>query len=669
MPRRSPLHRLGLSVFAAVLACTPDMPVPHRTGNPGRVPLRRWTGYEYERAVHDLLGTTLPLAAGLPPDDPGDGFDNDAALLTTTPQLLELYAQAARVAVADVLVAPDPTPRLQAVEAELADESSGTAFADWGRSLEHFDGPAVAVLPVDRAGTWQVVVRAAGHLDGGGPVRAAVTVAGKTLGILSISAPVELPQEYTLTVGPLEAGPVRVTVQYLADPTPTPMTRDLVLDWIGLYGPLDAPARNPRRAAILTCDPELSSCRRELLTHLARRAWRRPVTEAEAERLLAVMAASRARGQPADRAFGVALEAILTSPHFLLRVEVDPPGIPHVHDVSDHELATRLAAFLWSSVPDATLDSLADAGTLHQPEVLDAQVERMLGDAHAQALTEQVTGQWWSQRSLAEVAPDPVQFPAFDASLRAAMAMETRLFFQDLLAPGRPVTGMLTATQGYVNDRLAQQYGMPLPGSATPVLRELPSPRRGLLGQGSVLTVTSHSQRTSPTVRGKWVLSQLLCDAPPPPPPGVAALPTPTGVPSTARERLAVHSAHPACASCHVALDAIGLGLEPFDAIGTWRTHENGLPIDSHGQLPDGAVFAGPEDLAQLLAKDPRFLKCVVRKMTTYAVGRRLVADDEPFLADLHESLVHGGLSLRSLIHAIVQGPLFRQRGPDRGGL
>jgi len=414
-------------------------------------------------------------------------------------------------------------------------------------------------------------------------------------------------------------------------------------------------------------------CARELLSRFARRAWRRPVAASELERLLSFVTLARQEGDAAELGVKLALRAVILSPHFLYRVELDPaPASRTPHPLTDAELAARLAYFLWSSTPDEPLQALAEAGTLHEPGVLEQQVRRMLSDPKAQALVENFAGQWLYLRAVDTAAPDPVLFPSFDEPLRHAMRQETELFFREFLTSNRPLRDMLDADFTYVNDRLAAHYGLPLPGSEAPqrVSLEGHPERRGLLAQGSVLTVTSLPTRTSPVKRGVWVLEALLCSAPPPPPPNVEGLPPAVDPGASLRQRMEQHRSSPVCAGCHHLMDPIGFGLENFDAIGRWRLTEegSGARVDASGTLPDGKTFEGVTGLRPLLKGDARLSECITHQVLTYALGRGLTEADTCAVADItRQAEAHGG-RWQDLIIAITRSePFTHRRGEPEG--
>lgn len=413
---------------------------------------------------------------------------------------------------------------------------------------------------------------------------------------------------------------------------------------------------------VLSCQPdpaEPEPCVREIAARFGARAWRRPLDDDEIAAALALFHIAIDAGGDPQGGVQLLVEWLLTSPSFLFRVEIDPvPGA--VRPLGDHELASRLSYFLWSSMPDDELFALADAGRLVRVDVLAGQVERMLADPRADALVDNFAGQWLYLRGLAEHEPDAELFPDFDPPLRASMVDETAAFFRDFLRSDRPIPDMLTADFTFLDERLAAHYGVDLAGESVPAASE----RRGLLGHASILTVTSYPNRTSPVRRGKWVLEELLCSAPPPPPPGVEGLDEEGPLTGSIRERMEQHRSDPACAACHQAMDPIGFALEHFDATGAWREMDGQFAIDATGTLPDGASFDGAVELAGVLAGDARFTRCVTEKMLTYALGRGLAEPDGETVDRIHQQLLAGGARLSDLVRLIaLSDPFLYRRG------
>jgi hypothetical protein len=439
-----------------------------------------------------------------------------------------------------------------------------------------------------------------------------------------------------------------------------------------------AMAAPAQRALLTSCDLAAGGavCARTSLESFVPRAWRRPVTTAEIDRLMALVTSATSQGDSTEVGFSLAVRAALLSPYFMFRPEIDSsPKSPTPHPVNDYELASRVSYFLWSSMPDDQLFAAAKAGHLHEPSTLTSHVERMLADPKAQALIDNFAGQWLFIRKIDEVTPDPTLFPQFDASLRAALKSETQLLFREVAIHGLPADQLLNAQFTFVNDRLAQFYGLPPVGSTTPLRVDLSgtTQRRGFLSHGGFLTVNSHSDRTSPVLRGKYVLTELLCGTIPPPPANVNTKigADPTGA-MTLRQVLESHARNPACAVCHSTMDPIGFGMENYNPIGAYRTKDGTLPVDSTGVLPSGEKFSGVADLAKIIGKNPEFAKCMATKLYTYALGRGLELTDPnhmdvPSLAAVSSGFATNGLKFQDLVAGIVSSPTFLNRRGDGG--
>ncbi|HWO11342.1 MAG TPA: DUF1592 domain-containing protein, partial [Polyangiaceae bacterium] len=444
------------------------------------------------------------------------------------------------------------------------------------------------------------------------------------------------------------------------------------LGTLTVVGPFESSRPAPSRARLLVCDPSSGpACVQRILSRLARRAYRRPVTDAEVRQLAAFVELASADGRSLEQGLALALQAILVSPHFLFHVERDrdlsDPG--QAHPVSDVELASRLSYFLWSSMPDDELLGAASQGRLSQPQVLDAQVRRMLRDPKAFALAQNFAGQWLEIKNLDTIRPDPEKFPAWRPELRDAMKQETMLFFNAMLQGDRPLGEFLDARYTFLNETLADHYG--IAGVKGPEFRRVgltTKQRGGVLSQASVLAVSSYATRTSVSVRGKYVLQNILGAAPPPPPPDVPALDE-QSVSSSAslRQQMEMHRSNAVCASCHARMDPLGFGLENYDAIGRWRGEDGGAPIDASGVLPSGQAFESPAELRAVLSSmQPDFARCLTEKMLTYALGRGLEPYDKPTLRAITGKLSRPGAGLQALVREIVSSLPFRARRAER---
>jgi Protein of unknown function (DUF1592)/Protein of unknown function (DUF1588)/Protein of unknown function (DUF1587)/Protein of unknown function (DUF1585)/Protein of unknown function (DUF1595)/Planctomycete cytochrome C len=413
-------------------------------------------------------------------------------------------------------------------------------------------------------------------------------------------------------------------------------------------------------------------CDRKIVSGLARRAFRRPVAREEVDQLLALTTDARKRGRTFEQGLALALQAILVSPDFLFRIERDRPGegSEGAFRVNLHELASRLSYFLWSSMPDDELRRCADSGKLRHPKVLAAQVRRMLKDPKSNALIENFGGQWLEVRRLESVRPDRDRFPDFDDYLRSSMQKETELFFQSIVRDDQSILNFLAGKYTFLNERLARHYG--IKGVVGPEFRRVEvagSRRGGVLTQASVLTVSSYANRTSPALRGKWVLENLLNEPPRPPPPNVPSLDEEAvGSKASLRQQMEQHRASPICASCHARMDPLGFSLENYDAVGAWRTKDGLFPIDPAGALPDGSSFKGPEDLKAILSthRDP-FTEALTEKLLTYALGRGVGRDDRPAIRKIAASAAADRYRFSRLVLEVVNSQPFRMRRGHRG--
>jgi mono/diheme cytochrome c family protein len=663
---------------------------------PGRTTVHRLNRTEYANVIRDLLALEIDARALLPADDAGYGFDNNADMLAVSPGLLDRYMSAARkisrLAIGDV--AMRPSVDTYAVSRYLLQDDRVSEELPFGTR----GGLAVRhTFPLDGEYVVRIHVQRRRMPD---PQELEVRVDGERIQSFTIGAPgtarspedADTPRED----GPLEvrlpikAGPRQVSVGLVRraaapeglGPAHLPVGNisfrgkagaEIGVDRIDIAGPynIQGAGDTPTRRRIFVCRPagenNDSACARQILTALARRAYRRPATANDLQKLLPFYSAGEKNGFEAG--IQSALERILVDPQFLFRIERDPGSVPPgtAYRLTDLELASRLSFFLWSSMPDDELLEVAARGRLSEPAVLEHQVRRMLTDARARMLVSSFASQWLYLRNVQAVAPDVNAFPAFDDNLRDAFQQETELFLQSQLREDRSVVELLTANYTFVNERLARHYGMPnIYGSHFRRVKFGDDRRAGLLGQGSILTVTSYATRTSPVVRGKWLLENILGAPPPPPPPDVPDLPdgATDGQPASVRERMEQHRRNPACASCHAQMDPLGFALENFDAIGRWRTvNEGGTPIDASGSLPDGRRFNGPAELRRLLlARRENVAATVVEKLLIYALGRGLEPYDMPAVRTIVREAESSDYAWSSLVLGIARSTPFRLR-------
>ena len=689
----------------------------------GKLPLtHRLSRTEYRNAVRDLLALeSLPREVSvdylLPPDNISSGFDNIADLLFVSPSNMERYLDAARkisrLAVGDPAMPVmvnihrlDPEhPQDERVEELPFGTRGGIAV----RSEFPVDGTYIIRVDVGNAQGHELEILVDGEraalrqLGGGGRGGPAVAappgqpdpadpdptppsvdrpaVQGRGAGGRGRGAAAAGPLEFPLT---LKAGPKLIGVAFVQrteardEATLRPRMRSRgtqpAINSVTISGPYNVtgPGDSPSRRRIFVCRPSSAAeelpCARRILSTLARRAYRRPVNETDVRDLLPFYEQGRKEGS-FDLGIQKALERLLVSSQFLFRIEREPLTVAAgtAYRVSDLELASRLSFFIWSSIPDDELLDVAAAGRLKDPKVLEQQVRRMMADPRSESLVTNFAAQWLYLRDIGAKLPDEILFADFDETLRTSMQRETELFVGSVFRENRSVLDLLRANYTFLNERLARHYGVPnIRGSH---FRRVTFPegsvRGGLLGQGSVLTITSYSTRTSPVLRGKWVLENLLSAAPPPPPADVPSLKTETapGKPLTLREAMIQHRAAPACAGCHARMDPIGFAMENFDAIGRWRERDGDQPIDATGVFPEGTKFEGISGLKKELLRQPeQFVGTVAERLLMYAIGRNLQYYDAPTVRAVLRESAPANHTLASLVAAIVKSRPFQMR-------
>jgi len=679
-----------------------------KQNNPGRYVLHRLNRAEYANAVRDLLGVDFNVAELLPSDGGDFGFDNIATALKITPMLLEGYLTAALrisdVAVGDAEVAPGTETVTVSTVVTQTQHIEGLPIGTRGGTVTRYNFPADGeyvfygrLLKTVAEG----YVGVEGHET---PFQFIVTVDGEQV----FSAPVggkqdhessgknivisrdEVDKRMTSTRIPITAGPHDVGFTFIDRPeTEQNVWQPVLRDSLEAHNPSGLPrlrtgniegpysvtgiGDTPARKRLFTCKPATAAkeapCANEILSAVARRAYRRPVGANDMEAPMSFYSDARMKGGDFDAGIRAGLARILSSPAFVFRSESDPANLPEgaAHRISDIELASRLSFFLWSSIPDDELMNLAIAGRLREPRVLEAQVRRMIADDRSDALMNDFTGQWLQLRNLDKVTPDLLMFPDFDDNVRQAFRRETELFFTSIVRENHSVLELLDADYTFVNERLARHYGIKgVYGSRFRRVQVTDPRRRGLLGQGSFLALTSVANRTSPIIRGKYVISNFLNTPPLPPPANVPQLEAsaPKDRPSTVREQLELHRASPVCAACHRNIDPIGFALENFNAVGQWQdVTKDGLKIDSAGVLVDGTPVDGPIALRKaLLARPEVFVGTVTEKLMTYALGRGLEPVDMPVVRSIMRGASKNHYAMQSIILGIVQSSAFQMR-------
>jgi hypothetical protein len=640
--------------------------------DPGRVTIRRLNRTEYNNTVRDLVGVDFNPAEDFPSDDIGHGFDNIGDVLSLSPVLLERYLAAAENIVqrAILLDPPRPPVRRQASRyVEPAASGIGRFRPLAAKGMFH------TPYRLDSDGEYTFRVKAYAQKVDDEPVRIALLMDGTELKTFEVTAIEKAPAVYEAKLA-LQPGDHRGFVSLL-NPSEGEKKRTLFVEYLELQGPADTRPASHRR--LLACAPDKPKREqtREILGRFASSAYRRPATADEVDRLVKLAETAEARGEKWEAAIQLGLQAVLVSPKFLFRVELDDrPDTPQPHPIDEYQLASRLSYFLWSSMPDAELFALASKKALTTN--LDAQVRRMLQDPKAKALVDDFAMQWLQLRRLKAFAPDPKLFPGFDERLRSAMLKETELFFEAIMREDRSILDLLDADFTFLNERLARHYGIPFRPDQRGGRQRFDQFQRvslsdgqrgGILTQASVLTVTSNPTRTSPVKRGRWVLEQLLGTPPPPPPPNVPELPeTEKAVLSgSLRQRMEQHRANPSCANCHARMDPIGFAFENYNAIGGFRAKDGEFAIDPSGTLPDGQSFKGPSELKAILkGKKELFSRCLAEKMLTYALGRGLEYYDKAAIDRIGAALARNDYKFSILVSEIVRSDPFRlRRGKD----
>jgi hypothetical protein len=660
--------------------------------NPGRTDtFRRLNRTEYHNVIRDLLNLDVDVSSMLPSDDSSHGFDN-VTVGELSPTLLERYVAAsqkiARLAIGSpvrgaggdtIILPPDLT------QEEHFDE---LPFGTRGGAAIHYTFPQDA--------EYEIQLRLARdrneHVEGlTGTHQVELSVDGERVQVFTVKPPppgqdhAKVDAELHVRI-PVKAGSHELAAAFLKKPSALLETErqpyqahfnmdrhprvQPALYSISVVGPFNAkgPGDTASRERIFVCHKDDEACAKRILLTLARRAWRQPVSAADIQAPLRFYREAR-KGGDFEGGIEMAVRAVLMSPRFLFRVEQDPADAAQgtTYRLSDLEMASRLSFFLWSSIPDDELLDTAIQGKLKQPAVLEKQVRRMLADTRSEALVNNFAEQWLYLRNLASANPDARMFPDFDDNLRQSFRRETEMFFESIMREDRSVLDLLQANYTFVNERLAKHYGIPnVYGSRFRRVTFSPEDHRGgLLGQGSILTVTSYATRTSPVIRGKWVLANILGTPPPSPPANVPPLKesAENGKVLTMRERMAAHRANPACAGCHKLMDPVGFALENYDAVGRWRSAENGVAVDSAGGLPDGSNFEGVDGLKKaLLSRPDMFVSTTTEKMMTYALGRGVEDFDAPAVRRIVGEASNHDYRFSALVLGIVNSVPFQMR-------
>ena len=669
--------------------------------NPGRVALHRLNRAEYAAAIEDLLGIKIDPAALLPKDDEAEGFDNVASVLTVSPSFLDQYISAARVVSARAVGNPAARPGSQTYRPTRGSDQSlrvdGLPLGTRGGLLvEHlfpadgdykFNIPNMAIAGYVRGMEYKhtLIVTIDGvkvfqnTIGGEDDIKAIDQQQAPAVAAIN-SRFLDIPVK--VTAGPHKVG-VTFVARTFAEPDEVlhsfrPSAGEDRIPRIGsleIQGPFNPTgvSQTPSRARVFVCQPKSASdelpCAKTILSALARKAYRRPITNADLDAPIQFYSAARALGD-FDTAIRDALPTILASPKFLYRAERSPAGLApgSIHAIGDVELASRLSFFLIGRAPDDELLTVAERRTLTTPTVLEAQVRRLLADPRSESLVTSFAFQWLKMRALEEIDPDPIIFPNFDDSLRAAFRREMELFVDSILREDRPVLELLTANHTFVNERLALHYGIPdVRGDRFRRVTLTDANRWGLLGKGAVLLTTSYANRTAPVLRGAWILENLLGTPPSPPPPDVEAFQENKDGEKqrSVREIMEQHRAKPSCNACHGVMDPLGFSLENFDAIGEWRAEDRyaGTAIDASGKLVDGTAVNSPADLRVALTRRPeQFVQTLTERLMTYALGRTVDYYDMPAVRKIVREAARDQYRFSSIVMGIVRSDAFRMR-------
>jgi hypothetical protein len=695
--------KASLDNFAAYLENALDRAAEAKP-NPGQTAMHRLNRTEYANAVRDMLGLEIDPAAILPADDESSGFDNIADVLRVSPALMERYLSASwnisRLAVGNMQVTPSTATYRVRPDLSQDQHIEGLPPGTRGGILVKHNFPVDGEYVI-KVRLWRNTFDLMRGMEDPHEIEIAldkrrvraITVGGRPDLIKMAENPgvfgAALDQELTIRI-PVKAGPHTVSAATLLrshaerDDEVKPFLRtsidglditgDPSVDRLTIEGPYEpgGAGNTPSRAQIFVCRPANAAdelpCARRILAALAHKAYRRPVQERDMEALLSFYQRGRNTKKTFDAGIESALQLILASPEFLFRIEEDPANaqVDAAYPLSDLAIASRLSFFLWSSIPDETLLAAAAQGKLKDPAALEQQVRRMLADPRGAALVDNFAEQWLFLRNLKSVAPNMEAFPDFDDNLRQAMKEETKLFIKSVIDEDRGVMDLINGDYTFVNERLARHYGIPnVYGSQFRRVPVTDEARRGLLGQASILTVTSYPNRTSPVQRGKWILTNVLGIPPQPPPPNVPALKENAegAKPLSLRERMEAHRKDAVCAGCHKVMDPVGFALENFDAIGRWRTQDDGVAIDPSGTLYNGVNVGGAAALRAMIASQPAtFVGVFTERLMTYALGRGLTYADMPAVRKIVRTSAAGNYRFSALVLGVVSSPAFQMK-------
>jgi hypothetical protein len=654
--------------------------------DPGKVTMRRLNRAEYINTIRDLIGVDMPIGEDFPTDDVGHGFDNIGDVLTISPLHMERYLATAEMIMKNAIpIGETPKPAVRTLAARFMEP--GANAAERNRIL-YEKGPIYATFAVNQPGECKIVVRMSGRQAGDEPVKASIVFDGEVVRTVSMAEKRGNSGRNITASVLVNPGEHKVGVTLLneyQDPDDETAKRGVIIEYVQFIGPIGAAPDTQLSLLAAPDNLDKEAKTRHILDRFASRAYRRPAAAEEVDRLAKIVRAAEEDAEPWEGAVSLAMQAVLVSPKFLFRVELDSrPDSKDAHAIDDFQLASRLSYFLWSTMPDRELLDLAAKKQLHRN--IEGQVKRMLADEKSSALMENFVSQWLQLRPLKMHTPDKKLFPEFDERLRNDMLKETDLFFQAIAKEDRSILDLIDGKFTYLNERLSRHYGIKdtngnpvfaaainpkgdaIAGDKFVRVNLEGTPRGGLMTHASVLTVTSNPTRTSPVKRGRWVLEQILGTPPPPPPPDVPELVSTEQTKGTLRQRMEQHRANASCAGCHARMDPIGFAFENFDAVGKFRKVDEDQPIDSTGELPGGQKFQGPEELKAILkAKKELFSRCLTEKMLTYAIGRGVEFYDKPAIDGILAALEKNEYRFSRLITAIATSDPFRlRRGKDQ---
>ncbi|MFO0865799.1 MAG: DUF1592 domain-containing protein [Gemmataceae bacterium] len=660
--------------------------------DPGRVTMRRLNRFEYRNTIRDLVGVDFDPSEDFPADDVGHGFDNIGDVLTVSPVHLERYLAAADTIMSRAILPVPPKSPVRHMSSKYLEPAGGKLPGVKFRPLT--DGKLHTPFASALGGEFVLQIRVYGNKVDGEMPKLVFLCQDKELKTVDVKATEEKSAETIKVTFNHASGPMRCAVKLVNPGSETKDAKDgkekevkkrtAFIEYIQLTGPSDTRPESHRK--LLACDPKADKAAQtqQVLKRFADHAYRRAATKQEVDRLIAITQKSEKAGDSWEAAVSIGMQAVLVSPKFLFRVELDDrPQTAQPKELDDYQLANRLSYFLWSSMPDDELFDLAAKKQLHKN--IDKQVDRMLKDPKAEALVRAFPSQWLQLRPLLNANPDPKLFPEADAKMRASMIRETELFFGAIVKEDRNILEMIDGNWTFMNERLARHYGiadtngnrlyqkaktkpgLPIKGDEFVKVTFADKERGGILTQASFLTVTSNPTRTSPVKRGRWVLEQILGTPPPAPPPDAPPLPESKQTKGTLRQRMEQHREDPACANCHARMDPIGFAFENFDAIGRFRWKDNDEAIDPSGVLPNGRTFKGPEELKQILKeKKTLFARNVAEKLLTYGLGRGLELYDKRPVDRIVAALEKNDYRFSVLAAEIAKSEPFRlRRGKD----